>query len=136
MSTLRRHTFSERISRSRVRHSVRTLRWVTVTLVLLVPGCRWPWESEVGSITGTVRYPEGARANVAFVYAYGQPRTYTDWNGQYRLVVQGSVNDTVTVVAYDFCRGGCTATSYGFTKVVLRRSPMVVDIVMDQAEAI
>jgi hypothetical protein len=103
---------SERNSRRWVRQSVRALRWVvTVTLVLLVPGCRWPWESEVGPITGTVRYPQGERANVAFVYVFGQPRSYTDWNGRYRLIVRGSVGDTVTVVAYDFCRGTCGGSS-------------------------
>ncbi len=115
---------------------MRVLQWVALSFVLLVPGCRWPWESEVGPVTGTVRYPGGARANIAFVRAYGQPLTYTDWNGQYRLVVRGSVGDTVMVVAYDFCRGGCTETHYGSKTVVLRRSPVVADIVMDQAEPI
>jgi hypothetical protein len=105
-------------------------------LALLVSGCRWPWESEVAPITGTVRYLEGARANVAFVYADGQPRTYTDWNGRYRLVVRGSVGDTVIVYASDFCRGGCAETHYGLKKVILGRSPLVADIVMDHGEAI
>jgi len=107
-----------------------------MTLVLLVSGCRWPWDSEVGPITGTVRYPDGARANVAFVHVVGQPRTSTDWNGRYRLIVVGAVGDTVTVYANDFCRGGCGGTHYGYVKAVLRRSPSVADIVMDQAEDI
>ena len=109
---------------------------MAIVALALSSGCQLPWEPGVGAITGTVRYPDGARANVAFVYASGQPRTYTDWNGRYRFVVRGSAGDTITVYASDFCRGGCDGTSYGFTKVVLRRSSMVADIVMDQGEPI
>jgi hypothetical protein len=99
-------------------------------------GCRWPWEPEAGPIIGTVSYPDGARASVAFISVYGQRMTYTDWSGHYKLLIQGSVGDSVIVYASDFCRGSCGETHYGFTKAVLRRSPQVVDIVMDHGEAI
>ena len=105
-------------------------------LVGLGGGCRWPWEPEVGPITGTVRYPDGARANVAFVRMDSQAETYTDWTGRYKLLAQGSVGDSVTVYAWDFCRAPCGETHYGYAKAVLRRSAVVVDIVMDHASPI
>jgi len=51
----------------------------------IVAGCRWPWEPEVGTVTGVVRYRGWARANVAFVGITGTGSSYTDWTGHYSV---------------------------------------------------
>ncbi len=113
-------------------------RSIVVALVMLVlaAGCRWPWEPEAVLVRGTVRYPDGTRAVVARVEVASDGATFTDWEGRYTLLVKAGAADTVTIVAYDFCRGACTETRAGSARVALRGSPMTVNIVLDEANPI
>lgn len=106
-------------------------------LIVFVAGCRWPLAPEIGSIHGTVRYWDGRRANLGYV-SIRCNRTWErtalgriDHTGRYALFPGGAVGDTVIVDAWDYCTGTCGSTNWGFVKIVLRRSPAVVDIVMN-----
>ncbi len=113
-----------------------------VLLMVPVAGCRWPLAPEIGSIHGTVRFWDGTRANLGYV-SIRRNRTWErtsfgriDYTGRYALFPGGVVGDTVIVDAWDYCTGTCGSTNWGFVKIVLRRSPVVVDIVMNLANDI
>ena len=103
----------------------------------LTTGCRLPWEPEIGSIHGIVRFPDGRRSNLGYV-GIRKYRTWErtslgriDYTGRYALFPGGAVGDTVLVDAWNYCTGSCMGSSYGFVRIVLTGTPVVVDIVMD-----
>ena len=104
----------------------------------LAPGCRWPWEPEVGPMVGVVRYPGGAPVYMAKVWVVDGRTTFSDRLGHYRLAVRAESGDTVTVVATD---GYTPGISYGETRsgslrVVVHASAVVADVVLDHSSPI
>jgi hypothetical protein len=110
--------------------------FLALLLLGLGAGCRWPWEPESVPIRGYVRYPNGERAVAVKVGIGDRVSTFTDWSGEYSFLSTGNPGDTVTVFASEPCRGECSETRSGGSRVVLRRGKMVVDIVLDRLSPI
>jgi len=106
-------------------------------LSLLGLGCRFPWEAEFGSVLGVVRYPDKTPVYMAKVSIVDGNSTFTDVLGRYRLELRAT-GDTVTVVASDGYAPGVAyaETHWGSARVVVRRSDVVQDIVLDHATPI
>lgn len=104
---------------------------------LLALGCRAPWDPRHGVVVGTVRYGDRTPVYVAKVQVVGGPSTYTDMFGGYRLRLAAPA-DTITIVAQDGHTPGvrCAETSWGSARVVMRRSVVIQDIVLDHQDPI
>jgi hypothetical protein len=108
-------------------------RVALVVLVLLLPvGCRWPWEPESVLVRGTIRYVGGARAVAVKVALENGASTFTDWAGRYALVAYNAPGDTIHVVAYELCPEACFGWQAGGATVIVRRSELVVNIVLNE----
>ncbi|MEO5989289.1 MAG: carboxypeptidase regulatory-like domain-containing protein [Candidatus Eisenbacteria bacterium] len=116
---------------------MRVLRCALLLLGLSGLGCLPPWESEFGTITGTVRYPDQTPVHMAKVTIAGVGTTYTDLRGNYRLELK-STSGVVTVTARDGYTPGrmYAVTSSGRAEVTVHRGLLVQDIVLDRSEPI
>ena len=116
---------------------MRTVSYALVTLGLAGLGCHFGWEPRFGVITGVVRYPNKTPVYMAEVWIDGEKPTFTDMLGSYRLEIH-SPRDTETVVARDgFTPGRAYAeTASGSARVVVRRTVVVQNIVLDHSDPI
>ena len=102
-------------------------------LLGLVAGCRWPWEPESVLIQGTVRNRDGSRAVRAKVELGDRNWVLTDWAGRYSLNSSSAPGDTITVDASDLWGEMCGETHAGYATVTLRKSSMIVNLVLNHA---